>query len=581
MIDELLRTLIMVEADVFAVRQRGREVAAEVGFEGQDQVRIATALSEVGRQMLALVGGAEVIFQLVHASPDELEMRAVGRGQPADPEALPRELEPARRLMDSWSVAVVDGAVTITMARRIPTVAGPFTAERVAAIRETVAALTSSTPLQELAVQNKNLLASLVQIQAQRDELLRLNAELEETNRGVMALYSQLSDEMEATNRGVVALYAELDEKSEQLRDANEAKSRFLANVSHELRAPATAVVGLLRLLLDPRSEPVTAEQRHQLELARGSADDLLSLVNELLDLAKAESGRIDPQWTQVDLGELFDTLRGTMQALVTRPELTLTVVDPAGLPVLVSDPVLLSQILRNLLTNAIKFTEQGEVRLAAVHTGNAIELAVTDTGLGIPPDEQEKVFEEFYQIRTSRHSTVRGTGLGLPYARRLATLLGGSLALSSVVGAGSTFTVTLPLNPARSAEHPGPPSALVLVVDDDPAFRAATSAVLRADGARVVEAGDGRAALAAIDAERPDLVLLDLRLPELDGGAVLNHLSSDPDLAGIPVMVLTAFTRDVAGSLLPRATAILGKADTALDELPGLIRRALGTSAG
>jgi CheY-like chemotaxis protein/anti-sigma regulatory factor (Ser/Thr protein kinase) len=378
----------------------------------------------------------------------------------------------------------------------------------------------------------------------------------------------------------VVALYAELDEKSAQLRDANEAKSRFLANVSHELRAPATAILGLLRLLLDPRSEPVSAEQRHQLELVRSSANDLLSLVNELLDLAKAESGRLDPQWTEVSLGTVFDALRGTMMSLVTKPDLTLTVVDPVDLPMLHSDAVLLTQILRNLVTNGLKFTERGEVRLSARidRAGETVELEVSDTGPGIAPAEQERVFEEFYQIRSHAQPSVKGTGLGLPYARRLAGLLGGALSLSSVVGEGSTFTVTLPIRPAAAQESADTQPLVVLVVDDDEAFRTAVSAVLRADGARPIAVADGRSALAAIDAEPPDLVLLDLRLPELDGRAVLDHLSARPDLHDVPVMVLTAFTDEAAGSAaLPRATAVLGKADTALDELPSLVRRAAG----
>src|SRR5262249_37768927 len=147
-----------------------------------------------------------------------------------------------------------------------------------------------------------------------------LNNELQETNKGVMALYLQLSNELEETNRGVVALYAELDDKSDQLRAASEAKTRFLANVSHELRAPVTAVIGLIRLLSDPDSDPLTAAQSEQIELIRGSATDLLALVNDLLDLAKAESGRIVPVWSRVDLRALFGQLRGTLKALLPGP---------------------------------------------------------------------------------------------------------------------------------------------------------------------------------------------------------------------------------------------------------------------
>lgn len=303
-------------------------------------------------------------------------------------------------------------------------------------------------PLEELAEQNRRLLATLGDVQRHRDELLRLNAESEEANKGVVALYTELSEELEATNRGVVALYAELDQLTTQLRAASDAKTRFLANVSHELRAPVTAIVGLVRLLRDPMSDAVSAEQGRQLELVDSSAQNLLGIVNELLDLAKVESGRLEPVPEDVDLKPLFNTLRGTMRAIATNKATALVVDEPIGVPILRTDPALLAQVLRNLLTNAIKFTPSGEVRLTAAYepdTGR-VTMAVVDTGVGIPVEEQERVFEEFHQVRNTTHIRMAGTGLGLPYARRLATLLGGSLTLRSVPGQGSTFTVELPI---------------------------------------------------------------------------------------------------------------------------------------
>src|SRR5262249_37310540 len=160
------------------------------------------------------------------------------------------------------------------------------------AIRAELLALRPGTPLEELAEHNRQLLAALEDVQRQRDELLRLNEELGETNKGVVALYTELSEELEDSNREVGALYAEVDQRSTQLRTGSEAKSRFLANISHELRAPVTAIVGLTRLLRDPHSDPLTGDQAHQLGLIDASANSLLTLINELLDLAKAESGR-------------------------------------------------------------------------------------------------------------------------------------------------------------------------------------------------------------------------------------------------------------------------------------------------
>jgi len=295
-----------------------------------------------------------------------------------------------------------------------------------------------------LSVQNQQLIAALDEVRAQRDDLARLNAELEETNRGVMALYHQLSAELEETNRGVVALYAELDERSVQLRGASEAKSRFLANVSHELRAPVTAVIGLTRLLLDPSSEPLGSEQRRQVDLIGGSAGDLLTLVNDLLDLAKAEAGRIEPEWSDVDLRVVFGQLRGTLRPLATRPEVDFVVEDP-GVPRLRTDEVLLVRVLRNLLTNAIKFTAEGSVTLAARAVDDDVEFTVADTGVGIPAELHERIFEEFYQVPGSQALMGKGTGLGLPYARRLVGILGGGLRVESEPGEGSRFTVRLP----------------------------------------------------------------------------------------------------------------------------------------
>ncbi|OLB64746.1 MAG: hypothetical protein AUI10_09800 [Actinobacteria bacterium 13_2_20CM_2_72_6] len=285
---------------------------------------------------------------------------------------------------------------------------------------------------------------------------------------GLLALYHQLSAELAETNRGVVALHADLDQRSAQLREANEAKTRFLANIGHELRAPVTAILGLVRLLRDPGSDPLTADQREQLALLEGSASDLLTLVNELLDLAKAESGRLEPRWGTVNLPSVFGALRGTMQSIshslgmagsvtarpgTTRAGVEVVVEEPDGLPPLRTDESMLAQVLRNLMTNAIKFTPRGEVRLAARPVGDdRIAFTVSDTGIGIPAAEHERIFEEFYQVPGAGQAGMPGTGLGLPYARRLVTLLGGELTLTSAVGEGSAFTVTLPLTPPEPA---------------------------------------------------------------------------------------------------------------------------------
>jgi signal transduction histidine kinase len=441
--EPLMRARIRVEQDVFVVRQLGREVARLVGFEAQDQTRIATALSEVGRLLIGSGRDADVAFIAVPMQVPTLWVE-MQHPVPGDAERLGAQLDQVGRLVDTMEVGDGQNGTVVRMSRRLPPSAPPLTTERMDDIRADLATHVPGTPFDELAVQNQQLIAALDEVRAQRDDLARLNAELEETNRGVMALYHQLSDELEETNRGVVALYAELDEKSVQLRTASEAKTRFLANVSHELRAPVTAIIGLGRLLSDESSDRLTEDQGRQVELIQGSATDLLSLVNDLLDLAKAEAGRIEPSWSEVDLRAVFGQLRGTLRPLATRPEVDF-VVDEPGVARLRSDEVLLAQVLRNLLTNALKFTESGSVWLSVDKVDDDVEFTVADTGSGIAPELQERIFEEFYQVPGSQPLGGKGTGLGLPYARRLVGILGGALRVSSSPGGGSVFTVRLP----------------------------------------------------------------------------------------------------------------------------------------
>jgi signal transduction histidine kinase len=440
----LIRVPLRVEQDIFRVRQLGREVARLVGLESQDEIRVATALSEVARLMLASGHETDVAFVIRRERVPTLHVE-MEHPMPGDADRLAPQLTQVRRLVDKLEVGDGGTGTVVRMSRRLPPSAPPLTPHRMDEISAGLASHVPGTPLDELAVQNQQLIATLDEVRAQRDDLARLNAELEETNRGVMALYHQLSDELEETNRGVVALYAELDEKSVQLRAASEAKTRFLANVSHELRAPVTAIIGLGRLLTDSASDRLTEDQARQVELIRGSATDLLSLVNDLLDLAKAEAGRVEPTITEVDLRAVFGQLRGTLRPLATRPEVDFVVEEPE-VATLRTDEVLLAQVLRNLLTNAIKFTAAGSIRLTARQVDGDVEFTVADTGTGIPPELHDRIFEEFFQVPGSRALSGKGTGLGLPYARRLVGILGGAMRVSSAPGSGSTFTVCLPV---------------------------------------------------------------------------------------------------------------------------------------
>ena len=551
--DELIRMRVQREQDVLAMRKLGREAAEAAGLQSQDQIRLATALSEVGREILNGGFEASVVFLLEQDGllvtidfPPRTDF------QSADGVTL------AGRLVDMIELDPAKG--TVSMLKRLPHGGPRPSAEE---IRARLAELTPATAFEELRRQNRELAATL-------EEVLQLNSELEETNQGVLALYNQLSEELEETNRGVVALYAELDEKSAQLRKASDAKDRFWATVSHELRTPLNSIIGLVRLLVGPGGEPLADEQLHQIQLIGSSAGTLLTLVSELLDMAKAESGRLDPQPSAVDLVALAEQLRMTLHPTSGTDRVALSVRIAQESPEMLADEVMLTRILRNLMSNALKFTEEGEVRLdisldAATHE---VVFKVTDTGIGIPEEHQERVFEEFYQVPGPIQVRTKGTGLGLPYARRLTEAMGGTLRLASTAGAGTTVTLRLP------HRHDGAPVVgRVLVADDDAEFRATVRRMLAGFATHVDEAADGLAALEMMAENPPDIALVDLLMPRLDGTALLQRLADDERLREIPVVVVTL----AAAHQYPQeAHTVIAKNELRGDNLREAVRSAL-----
>jgi signal transduction histidine kinase len=522
---------------VFTARRLGRELAAGLALERQDQVRVATALSEISRSAITAGHTCVIAFG---ADKTSLVLTVTMDGEPPAEGAAA-----AARLMDSVTVR---GKV-VRMTKRRPPDAQPD----MRAIGEQLAALFPESTMDELRRNNQDLIAALEDLKQQKEQLLLLNAELQETNSGVMALYGELSGELEQTNRGVVALYRELDEKSEQLRGASESKNRFWANVSHELRTPLNSIIGLTRLLADP-ADGLGSEQLYQVDLIRNSTGTLLTLVNDLLDVAKAESGRLIIDPAQVSLQALLLTLRGLTRPM-TEGKPVNVVVSAEGAPATIfTDEAVLTAILRNLLSNAIKYTDSGEVRLTARTIDDGIEIQVSDTGTGIPASHLARVFEEFYQVPGARRG---GTGLGLPYARRLARLLGGELTLASQGGEGTTAVLSLP---------DGMPSVgTVLLADDDAAFRQVLKAMLTGIADRLIEAEDGAQALAVVAEGGVDLVLADLGMPGMDGSALLERLP-----AGLPAIVITGL--DVAAP--PRAGALLRKEELTRERLAFTIGR-------
>jgi signal transduction histidine kinase len=437
--------------DVFAARQRGREIAALAGFDNSDQVRVAIALSELGRDVLSLGHAGSATFELDETG--ERLVVAVDGFHPDDVDACPG-VAAARRLMSTVDVEPTDGGAQVVMTRRVPRA---LIGSESHAIRARILRQVMLSPLDELRAQNRELLTALEELQTNQAALVQVNAELEETNRGVMAMYAQLSDELDSTNRGVVALYNELDDKNRQIAAAAEAKSRFLYSVSHELRSPVTSIVGLSRLLLDPVSERDEAEAHHRATLINNAATELLELVTQLLSLAKADAGRLDPHIAPTDIAPVLAEVADALRPLARDGVEVAVEVDQTPF-VLDTDPTLFRQVVRNLVANAIAFTESGAVTVrAARRAGDAVTISVQDTGIGIPPDDIERVFEEFYQVRSRLQVGRRGTGLGLAYSRLVAEELGATLTGTSEPGTGSVFTIRMAPPAAEGREVVAP----------------------------------------------------------------------------------------------------------------------------
>jgi signal transduction histidine kinase len=437
----LLSLEIGSEHDVVFARQRARQIAALLGFEAQDQSRIATAVSEIARNAFQYASGGRVEFSIAQNLAPSLGVRVADRGpgirdvqrifdgQYVSATGMGLGIVGARRLMDELEIrsSPSDGT-TVTMSKRLPRGASMPNHATVARISETLAREGPSGVVGEVHRQNREILTGLEELTARYREIERLNAELEETN------------------RGVVALYSELDEKAALLERANSLKTTFLSDFSHEVRTPLNAVRNLARLLLDGYEGQLSDTQRHAVALIRSSTDSLAELVDDWLDLAKIEAGKIIVRTTEFELASLFAVLRGVFRPLATSPDVTLTIVDPQGIGTLNTDDAKVSQILRNLISNALKFTTRGEVRVsAALGADHTIIVTVTDTGIGIAGADLERIFEEFSQVENAIQAHLKGTGLGLPISRKLARLLRGNLTVRSTPGTGTTFTLIIP----------------------------------------------------------------------------------------------------------------------------------------
>ena len=436
------------DEDVVQVRQRARQLSGLLGFSQQDQVRIGTAVSEVARSACQQGSGGRASFTFDdQGGRQQLEVTIVaGTGPRAALRQAPHAdtdsssapgmaLVTAQRLMDECvsEPAAGGGIGKVSMRKYLPR-GTALDRARLLDISTRLADTPVANPLHELQLQNQELVATLSELRERQEDLMSLTRELEDTN------------------RGIVALYAEIEDKAERLRRADEMKSRFLSNTSHELRTPLSSIRALAQLLLNRMDGELSVEQERQVQFIASAARDLSELVNDLLDLAKIEAGKVEVHLEPVVVENLFRALKGMLRPLVDEARVEL-VFEADGVPEpFDSDEGMISQILRNFISNALKFTESGSVRVAASQdaAGGTIRFDVTDTGIGISADNLQLIFEEFSQIEHPLQRRSKGTGLGLPLCRKLADLLGGRVLVTSKEGAGSTFSLELP------RRHPG-----------------------------------------------------------------------------------------------------------------------------
>src|SRR4051794_11822075 len=425
--------------DVLLTRRRARDLAALLQFTPAEQIGLSTAVWEVAR--LAERRG-EVELAVVEAPPS-VAVRITVSGVPrsvltvtADGPRL--DLNALGRLVDRVDARDVNGSAVV----RLSADAGPDAwVPGVDELELVLASLTRHDTggggpgiLDELRQQNFELLTTLATLREREQELTHLNAELGDTN------------------RAVTALYGELEVQAGELRRRVEANARFLSTLTHELRTPLYAVRGMTEAILRDHEDDLSDGIRSDVTLIDGAMLEALDLVNDSLDIAKVQAGRTSVRLSDVNVAELLATLRAVMSNLRRHPGVELIFDEPEAIPVLRTDAFKLSQILRNFIVNALKFTEAGHVRVAAaaLPDAEAVRFEVSDTGPGLSDEDQRRAFDEFVQIGYDRPGEMGGTGLGLPLTRRLSAILGGEVGVRSTVGEGATFFVEIPVR------HPG-----------------------------------------------------------------------------------------------------------------------------
>ena len=542
----LFTTEIRLENDVVLARQKARLIAAALKFDAQDQTRIATAVSEIARNTFQYGGGGSAEFR-VDERPEKMlviTLRDKGKGIANLKEIMDGKyvsetgmgvgIIGARRLMDYFHIDSDPArGTTVVLGKATPRRFLRFESADLHSLLSSIER-GSRDPYEELKQQNKELMVALEELRVRQSELAQLNRELDETN------------------RGVVALYAELNERADFLQRASELKSRFLSNMSHEFRTPLNSITGLTQILLDRLDGALTPEQEKQVRFIQRSADGLAELVNDLLDLAKVEAGKVTIRPCTFQVSSLFAALRGMLRPILSQnSSVSLVFDEPVNIPEIYSDEAKVSQILRNFISNALKFTVRGEIRVAVERGhGNTVVFSVADTGIGIRPEDQESIFQEWTQIEGRLQKAVKGSGLGLPLSRKFAQLLGGDVYLRSEVGLGSTFFAAIPIHFNGETEPIYIPDTgrgeldsrklPVLIVEDNREERFIYERYLQGTSFQAVITKNLKEARAALRDFRPAAIVLDVLLEGEHSWELLRELKQNPVTANVPVLMVT-----------------------------------------
>jgi Signal transduction histidine kinase len=557
----LIRFVVRQEPDIVTARQKTRRMAELLGFDSQDRARISTAVSELARNVYQYAGKGHIdysfkidgeqmlVIKVTDSGPGIANLSEVLSGTYVSSTGMGVGLIGSKKIMDFFDIVSNVGEGTqITIGKSLPKRTKRIEPEQLDVVLTDLSSKHVVSAFEEVQNQNRDLMTALEEVKAAKEELAELNRELAETN------------------RGVVALYAELDEKALSLQKANEIKTSFLSNMTHEFRTPLSSVISLSWLLLNKVDGDLTSEQQKQVEYIKKSSETLMELVNNLLDIAKVEAGKVSVSNSEFNIQEVLGGLRGVFRPLMGNKNVTFDVFDPTFDFMMNSDEGKIAQILRNLVANAVKFTEAGSVTVSSKLIGvDVVEFEVRDTGIGIKKEDLDYIFEDFSQVETPLHKKQRGTGLGLPLSKKLAGLLGGDIFVESTIGEGTVFRFRVPRNYCGDSEkvlitsegsqngtndeENSPAQNLdngekfkVLLIDDDESSRYVLKNLVKNELDAVFwEASSGAVGLDVIEKWKPDLVFLDLSMPEIDGFEILVKLREEKRNIDVPVIVNSA----------------------------------------